>query len=250
MISINIDQPNRIRLQSMTPYLNIALAVQGLKSRLKPWHPMRWTIDSPIFGSRLNHPIAFATGDTEYLIPYPVFELQIQGPDIYPKQVRIDRTPEGFRMAMYNFFGDIWIQSNVSLEFDRFLNLTGISVMFGPNANPFSAVEALFRDLEQELPTVLGYIVANTLRGRQQYTLGEIHTFNVRGNHDSPSTQNLGAVREITNPRDNPTDITKRPHERAGHLRKLASGRVIEISPTVVHKDDYEPNDESKNPKF
>lgn len=250
MISINIDQPSRHHLQSLTPVPNIVLAVRGIHARLRAWNPRFWTIDPPIFGSRLSHPIPFATGDTQYVIPYHTFELQIQGIDLYPKQVRIDQTPEGFRMTMYHFFGDIWVQSSVFLEFDRFLNLQGVGVMFGPNADAYQAVGALFRDLEFELPTVLGYIVANTLRGRQQYTLGEAREYNVHGNHNSPSTQNLGNVLEITNRRDNPTDITKRPHERAGHTRTLASGRVIDISPTIVHKDDYEPGDTPKDVKF
>lgn len=181
-------------------------------------------------------------------LPYGSMEVLSEVPYAFPMTFHmLSKAEGGFQVQVNLMENDIFQRSMILIDFDPHIIMTHFSLNFGVSTvNRFGIMNTLIQAMLQELPVMLGYIVHWNTRNRIPYTLGEPREYNVLDDHTSPSTQNVGDIKSITNPRDNPTGITKRPHERAGHKRRLSSGEIIEISPTIVHQDEYVPDNQPK----
>lgn len=241
---IGISYADRIHFQSLTQVHQICLNVNALNSRLRYSYSNAHLMitDHEIFGTRLASPIPFCDGFTEFYLPYDLTELVVRNGAFSQTNIQLRSTPNGFSMMVFDCMGDPLSESRAVLEFDRFLSLQSFCLQFGLMTDHMRARGVLMNSLAMELPTVFGYLWSLTVRRRERVTLGSPREYSVNDDHSSEPTQNIGAVQEIANPRDNPTGITKRPHERAGHSRRLPSGEIVYVQPTTVHKEEYVPD--------
>lgn len=91
------------------------------------------------------------------------------------------------------------------------------------------------------VPVVTGMLYTWNTRGDEFVFLNPPKPMQVRGEITGISTLSLGPAKHVVNPRDNPTGITRSPHERIGHWRTLASGEQVWIDTMIVHKEDFIP---------
>ena len=242
-MSIQLNPQDRFIFHSAVAAQDIQFILNDLNSQL--FYDTPHSLSTDILGSHLLNPIPMGNGNP-YTLPYSTIEFDtslLLDPTI---KVQAESLLDGFRIFFLHSDG-FFTNCTLFLEFDSYMTLRHFGISFGPMAQSHPherrmVMNAAFIDL----PTILGYIVDTNSRNRIPFTLGEPRQYNVLDNHDSQPVQNLGDIRQITNPRDNPTGITKRPHERAGHTRQLADGRIIDVSPTTVHRDDFEGEDRPK----
>lgn len=243
---IALNPQDRFIFHSAVPVQDIQLIINDLNSQLT--YHSDWELGPSVLGAWLINPIPMGLGDF-YCLPFSSIDFEtsfLQDPSITFKAFTVG---DGFAIGISQS-GTIADEGNLYMEFDGYMTLKS----FGINFNAFTQSHintrrVLMNAAFMDLPTILGYIVDTNTRNRTSFTLGDPRQYNVLDNHDSAPVQNLGDILQFTNPRENPTGITKRPHERAGHTRQLADGRIIDVQPTTVHRDDYEPDGRPKNIK-
>lgn len=242
---IAITPADRFMNQSAVDTQGIQRIINGLNSQLT--FTSQTMLSSSPLGPVLISPIPMGFGD-HYMLPWNFIEFQIPDHPVSTK-FTITRFEDVFQVSVQ--VGSGYNTTTLYADFDYYLNLKRFCIVYGFMVQNYGAgrqavMDAAFIDL----PTLLGYIVTFNSRDRTQFTLGDPRVYNVNNDHTSQPTHNLGDIREITNPRDNPTGITKRPHERVGHERTLASGKVIEVAPAIVHRDEYVPDNQPKKLKY
>lgn len=240
---IHLNPHDRFAFHSAVAAQDIQFLLNDLNSQLIYNTPNSLVLNP--FGVQLLNPIPMGT-EGHFVLPYPEIDFDVSLLLDVTMKVKAESTTNGFRIFFLHTDG-IFTNATLYLEFDHALTLTCLGITFGPFAKSYPherrmVMNAAFIDL----PTILGYIVTCNSRGRSLVTLGEPREYNVLDNHDSQPVQNLGDVLGVTNPRDNPTGITKRPHERAAHDRTLADGRVVEVQSSIVHVEDYVPSNVPK----
>lgn len=243
---IHLNSQDRFIFQSAVATQDIQFILNDLNSQLIYNTPHSLVL-SP-FGINLLNPIPMSNGE-RYALPYSSIEFEtslLLDPTMKVEAVSVDN---GFQIFFTHTDG-IFTNCTLYSEFDSHMTLRAFGITFGPMAKSHPherrmVMNAAFLDLA----TVLGYIVDTNSRNRTSFTLGDPRQYTVQDNHDSQPVQNIGDILQFTNPRENPTGITKRPHERAGHTRQLANGRIIDVQPTTVHRDDYEGDGRPKNLK-
>lgn len=234
---IHLNPQDRFIFHSAVDTQSIQVIINDLNSQLI--YDINRCLSPTILGAALTYPLAMHT-EGSFFLPFSMLEFEttlLQDPSI---KFTAEQTNEGFRIFI--FHGDTMFGSRLYMEFNSFLTLTHFGIVLGPFSVHVTERRALMNAAFMDLPTILGYIVDTNMRNRTSFTLSDPRQYTVRDNHDGPSFQNLDDIRQITNPRDNPTGITKRPHERAGHTRQLSDGRIIDVQPTTVHRDEYEPD--------
>lgn len=253
---IGISLRDREELQTHVNLAGVQFAIQNIEQALIPslFHRNVLIPFNTVSGNRLYQPVPFGNCFDQVIPPWQFIEFNISSPYLLGSLIaKMEHTIFGnFNVTMYDNYLDPFYQSQVIAEFDPYLNLTGLQIIFSLHATPaeYDMIKRrLMRDLYNELPTVAGYLLASAGRGRVSVLLDEPREYQARGSH-YPSTQTMGDIKEILNRRDNPTGIGKRPHERAGHQRKLASGKIVHVGSTIVHPDDYEPSADEKKLKY
>lgn len=240
---IALNPQDRFLFHSAVPVQDIQLIINDLNSQLINDTPH--SLSTSILGAQLLNPVPMAFGE-QYTLPYSTIEFETSMLQDSSIKFQAESTYSGFRI----FITNTATGSNLYTEFDSFMTLQAFRINFGLLTSSQSHERRVLMNAAfMDLPTILGYIVDTNTRNRTSFTLGDPRQYNVLGNHDAEPVQNLGDILQFTNPRENPTGITKRPHERAGHTRQLADGRIIDVQPTTVHRDDYEPDGRPKNIK-
>lgn len=170
---IGISYADRTYYQSLTHVAQICLSVNALNSRLRyPFNtPQLMIADHEIFGTKLSCPIAFCDGFTEFRLPYPLTELVVQTGAFSQLNIKLQETPNGFFLTIYDCMGDPWSESRVVMEFNRFLSLQGFAIHFGQQTNHMQARGVLMNTIALELPTVLGYLWSLVNRERDRRTV-------------------------------------------------------------------------------
>ena len=242
---IHLNPQDRFVFHSAVAAQDIQLLLNDLNSQFYYHTPL--SLGTSVFGAWLTNPISMGSGD--YSLPYHLIEFEtslLQDPSIVFKAFTVN---DGFTIGIIHK-GSCFDQGNLAMEFDRNLTLKSFGIYYNAfTQSHINTRRLLMNAAFMDLPTILGYIVDTNSRNRTSFTLGDPRQYTVQDKHDADSVQNLGDILQVTNPRDNPTGITKRPHERAGHTRQLSDGRIIDVQPTTVHRDDYEPDDRPKTLK-
>lgn len=243
---IGISPADRDLNQSAVDVQGIQMLINSLNSMLVPTAP---SILSPsAFGPKLINPIPMGPGILCSL-PWSTFELTLLD---YPMAIefKVMQMQDHIQISIASNPYDKFRRSVLYMQFDPFLTLTSFCISFGIADSNFGLTrQTLMNAAFSDLSTVLGYLVTFNTRSRTEFTLGDPRSYDVHGSHSAP-TQNLGDIRHITNPRDNPTGITKAPHERSGHKRRLQSGEIIEVAPSIVHRENYVPDNQPKKLKY
>lgn len=243
---IHLNPSDRFLFHSAVDAQGIQHIINDLNSQLV--YDVNGCLSPSVLGSLLISPIRMHTGGS-FSLPYSYIEFETSLLQDSSITFRAEMKNGGFRIFI-NRTSNHLFASNLYMEFDSYLTLTAFSINFGPFAqHHITERRILMNAAFMDLPTILGYIVDTNTRNRTSFTLGDPRQYTVQDNHDADSVQNLGDILQVTNPRDNPTGITKRPHERAGHTRQLSDGRIIDVQPTTVHRDDYEPDDRPRKLK-
>lgn len=216
------------------------------------WIPSRGKITLPAdFQSDFfTDSICFGDGVTYYELPSETCIIHIASKKLRKLILRETRSGN-LRLHVYSNIGTSRI-SRVVLTLTPTLELIGASVFH--EDMPRYAEEQNFRDLRiitlELLPILLGYLHTVNDRPRERVRLGPPKIQNVTLEPSGSNTQYLGPVREVVNPRDNPTGGVKAPHERSGHRRLLRDGTYTWVRATKVHADEFEPTSEPKKIKF
>lgn len=248
MTTLQISHDDRDMFETAVPVFTIQQAIDDLNCRLIYSGPDSSRLTPSVCSSRVSPPVQMAP-DQSYRLPYREIDFQLAWQYNFPLGLKLQETLSGSRLIVAINYG-YTSASMATLDFDEYLRLTHFEIKFSYTiANHGAARQDIMNVLYHELAGILGYIVTMNTRGRSYVTLGDIRDFAVHNDRSSPSVQNIGNVREITNPRDNPTGITKRPHERSGYYRRLPNGQTTFVSSTIVHRDEYEPTNEPKTLK-
>lgn len=238
MTVINLDQIQRFRLQSATNIGYIRNVVSDLLSRMQSDGP-RIRVFS-LTGMHLRPPVSLGDVGVWCQSPYPIVEFLIQGSPFVKVSLGQDTDGTWFKIehSPSNFFEDAYLHGVITPT----LSLIKLFLKLSPvQENHSHEVHMLVNALHNELPTIVGYLLTVYLRNRFDYRLEDPLEYTIRGSNNTP-TQYVGDVKHVLNPRENHTGISKRPHERAGHYRTMPNGDKRYISPTTVHKDEYEPD--------
>lgn len=243
---IHLNPSDRFAFHSAVATQDIQLIINDLNSQLV--YDTNYSLGATVLGAHLITPIPMGLGEF-YNLPYHSIDFEtsfLQDPTI---TFRATTIANGFGIRITHT-GPFMDEGYLYMEFDNYLTLKSFGVNFNVlTHSPINTRRVLMNAAFMDLPTILGYIVDTNSRNRTSFTLGDPRQYTVRDNHDSQPVQNIGDILQFTNPRENPTGITKRPHERAGHTRQLSDGRIIDVQPTTVHRDDYEGDDRPKNLK-
>lgn len=243
---IHINPQDRFIFHSAVATQDIQLILNDLNSQFVYGRSNELSILG--LGGWLPTPVPMGLG-AQHFLPYAFIEFETSMLQDSTIQFSAQTIPDGFSIRI-NHTGPYFVEGSLDMEFDSFLTLKSIRISYGALCvNYINTRRVLMNAAFMDLPTILGYIVDTNSRNRTSFTLGDPRQYNVLDNHDSQPVQNLGDILQFTNPRENPTGITKRPHERAGHTRQLSNGRIIEVSPTTVHRDEYEGESRPKNIK-
>ena len=238
---IHIDDRDRFLFQSAVDTQGIQFIVNNLNSRLVYFDDQNLGLS--ILGPGLLNHIPMGTGG-RFPLPYSFVRFEIPVANLVGTTFTAESIPGGTKVVITANDRD-FIPPRLILEFDEYLTLRRLNLNFGLTDKRIDARCTLMSAAFSHLPTILGYMVHVGTRQRTDFTLGDPRQYSSHGSSEE-SVQHIGDVKVITNPRDNPTGIAKRPHERAGHYRQNADGTRTWIAPTVVHPDDYEPSDRPK----
>lgn len=132
------------------------------------------------------------------------------------------------------------MQATLAVVFDNELRIIrfNLTTQGYYHQDELDAMKRSMRELMMGIVPVVGAMLyAWNTRGREQITLNPPKAMRARGQVSNVSTLTLGPVKQVTNPRDNPTDIVRSPHLRAGHWREYKDGTKTWIDEIVVHKD-------------
>lgn len=235
---ISMTPADRFPFHSAVAAQDIQFLLNDLNSQLYYTAPN--SLATSLLGALLLTPVPMGFGDY-YRLPYELIDFEmslLQDPSI---RFQAKSLSDGFRIFITRC-GPCFEHATLFMEFDGYLTLRQFGINFSPFAEcQFHERRLLMNAAFMDLPTILGYIVDTNSRQRTTFTLSDPHQFTARGGSPD-SFQNIGDILQVTNPRDNETGITKRPHERAGHTRQLPDGRIVDVQPTVVHRDGYEPD--------
>lgn len=238
---------DRYNFESAVPTQDIRSIVHNLNSGLIPMFGRSALALLPIY-TELPKRIPMGP-DQAYRLPHSVINVSVEAQYPITPEIKIVDTQDGFRISI-SVGLEYLAKTHAILDFDEYMRLTHFHVDFEPWVRyQGDGRIAVMNVLYDQLPSLLGYIVWCNSRARSSITLGEPQEYEARGSNADP-TQYLGPVRDVTNPRDNPTGIPKRPHERSGFFRQNADGTKTWVPPTVVHKDRFEGEDRPKKPKF
>lgn len=243
---IGITPADRDLNQSAVDAQGIQMLINSLNSMLVITAPSLLS-PSP-FGPKLINPIPMGPG-IACKLPWQLAEFQMFDYPI-PIEFKALQMQDHIQISIATNPDATFSRSVMYMQFDEFLTLKSLCISFGIGVSNYATTrQVLMNAAFTDLPTILGYLVTFNTRSRTEFTLGDPRSYNVNGSHSAP-TQTLGDVRHITNPRDNPTGITKSPHERSGHKRRLPSGQIIEVAPSIVHREDYVPDNQPKKLKY
>lgn len=236
---IAITESDRFLFESAVDAQGIRSIINSVNSRLIYFNTYNLGLSN--LGSGLLDPIPMGNGRA-FNLPYQVVRFEGLGASVVAESI-----PEGIQVKISS--DNAVLASTLVMHFDNYLTLRRFSINFGLSTSHIADRCALMNTAFHYLPTVLGYIVHTGSRPRTDFTLADPRQYESRGGTEE-STQWLGDIRSVTNPRENLTGIAKRSHERAGYYRKNADGSMSWVRPTIVHPDDYEPDGRPKKPKF
>lgn len=134
------------------------------------------------------------------------------------------------------------IQANLAVVFDNELRIIrfNLTTQGYYHQDELQMMKQGMRECMLDIvPIASALLYAWNTRGREQITLNPPKPMQARGQISNASTLTLGPVKQITNPRDNPTDIVRSPHLRSGHWREYQDGTKIWIDEIIVRKDEF-----------
>lgn len=217
------------------------------------WIPSRDKITLPddFQSDFFTDSICFGNGVTHYDLPSDTCVIHIVSTKLRKLVVKETRSGN-IRIHVYSNIANRNV-SRAVFTMTPTLELISASV-FHEDGMPRYKEGQNFRDLRlvtlELLPVVLGYLHTINDRPRERVRLGPPKIQNVTLEPSGSNTQYLGPVREVMNPRDNPTGGVKAPHERSGHRRLLRDGTYTWVRATTVHPEEFEPTKEPKKIKF
>lgn len=111
---------------------------------------------------------------------------------------------------------------------------TGYSIL-----NVVNGLQAFRSELLEIIPVLSAMLYRWNNRGDETIILSPPKAMVARGQITNASVIRLQPAVHVANPRDNPTDIVRSPHIRAGHWRTYSNGTRTWINQSVIHADDF-----------